>query len=186
MSLGTPVRSGSATYFLPTENEWYKAAYYDPGAGSPASDYWLYPMQSDTVSGNAVGAGEGKANYKGTFYSVTQSATYDANQNYLTDGGAYTESASYYGTFDQGGNVREWNETLDAANRGVRGGAWNVNTGLMKSSYRGSYGPTTENDVIGFRIASVPEPSAALLMIMGGVAMLARRRRTIALRKDFR
>lgn len=38
--------------------------------------------------------------------------------------GAYTGSASPYGTFDQGGNVYEWNEQIVGSSRGRRGGGW--------------------------------------------------------------
>ena len=38
-----------------------------------------------------------------------------------TDVGAYTLSASPYGTFDQGGNVSEWNETGLGSTLGIRG-----------------------------------------------------------------
>ena len=63
----------------------------------------------------------------------------------------------------QGGNVYEWNESaFDGSNssssedRAVRGGFWN-STGLgLSSSGRGSFGPSVENDFVGFRFASVP------------------------------
>ena len=49
-----------AQYWIPSENEWYKAAYYDPvNAGADANgtaDYWLYPMQSDTQPNSRNGS----------------------------------------------------------------------------------------------------------------------------------
>jgi formylglycine-generating enzyme required for sulfatase activity len=40
-----------------------------------------------------------------------------------TNVGAYALSDSPYGTYDQGGNVSEWNETIHfTTNRGSRGG----------------------------------------------------------------
>jgi formylglycine-generating enzyme required for sulfatase activity len=47
MSTNTPIREANALYFLATENEWYKAAFYK-GNGSN-SGYWSYPTQSDTA-----------------------------------------------------------------------------------------------------------------------------------------
>jgi formylglycine-generating enzyme required for sulfatase activity len=178
MTQATPARSGSATYWIPSENEWYKAAYYDPGVSGPLDDYWLYPTRSDSVPGNAIGAGPNQANYYAGDYSVTQSASYSGSQNYLTAGGAYTDSASYYGTYDQGGNVWEWNDTVIAGSfRGLRGGSWIYLDDGLRSSFRNNIlVPTDEADGIGFRVASVPEPSAALLMMLGGAAWLARRR----------
>ena len=64
MSLTTPVRSGSASFWIPSENEWYKAAYYDPGVDGPGDDYWLYPTRSDTAPGNVIGSGANQANFR--------------------------------------------------------------------------------------------------------------------------
>lgn len=36
----------NATYFLPSENQWYKAAYYKSGGTN--AGYWKYPFQSNT------------------------------------------------------------------------------------------------------------------------------------------
>ena len=65
---------------------------------------------------------DGSANGYDDGYAVTGSTSYSSSQNYLTDVGAYTSSPSYYGTFDQGGNVFEWNEALISG--GVSGRAW--------------------------------------------------------------
>jgi formylglycine-generating enzyme required for sulfatase activity len=182
MSLTTPTRSASATYWIPSENEWYKAAYYDPGASGPSDDYWLYPTQSDSAPGNAIGAGANQANYYNGVYSVTQSSSYSSSQNYLSDGGAYTASASYYGTYDQGGNVWEWNDTVIAdSSRGLRGGSWGYSGPVLRSSGRNSLDPSLEGSSIGFRVASVPEPSAAVLVLMGGAGWLLWRRRKATL-----
>jgi formylglycine-generating enzyme required for sulfatase activity len=53
-------RKSGAKYYIPTENEWYKAAFYK-GGGTNAG-YWLYSTQrSDTpptcVTANSVGDG---------------------------------------------------------------------------------------------------------------------------------
>jgi formylglycine-generating enzyme required for sulfatase activity len=44
-SLPSGTRSSGALYWLPTVNEWYKAAYHKAGS----SGYWSYPTQSDTA-----------------------------------------------------------------------------------------------------------------------------------------
>lgn len=53
------VKNVGAKYHIPTENEWYKAAYYK-GGGTNAG-YWLYATQSDSaptcVTANSVGDG---------------------------------------------------------------------------------------------------------------------------------
>jgi len=175
MSVATPTRSGTAIYWIPSGNEWYKAAYYDPSVGGPTDDYWLYPTRSDSAPGNLIGAGANQANYYAGDFSVTQSSPYSSSQNYLTDAGAFTNSASYYGTYDQGGNVWEWNDTLiSGSSRGSRGGSWDGT--LLQSSISSTNNPTLEADFLGFRVASVPEPSAAVLILLGGALLQARRR----------
>lgn len=112
-------------------------------------------------------------------YAVTGSTSYSSSQNYLTDVGAYTSSPSYYGTFDQGGNVYEWNETATSSStRGFRGGSWN--TGLsddLNASEYFAFVPTDEDYGVGFRVASIPEPSAAALIGLAAVALFNTRRR---------
>ena len=45
-------RNAGATYFIPSENEWYKAAYYK--GGSTNAGYWTYPTQSNTAPINTL------------------------------------------------------------------------------------------------------------------------------------
>jgi len=174
-----------ATFYIPTENEWYKAAFFSPdkgGAGSPG--YYAYATQSDTTPGNTIGSGTNQANYMNIVYSVTGSTSETNSQNYLTDVGAFSGSASYYGTFDQSGNSYEWNDLdgLPSSSRGLRGGFWNnIDAVNLSSSYRLTGGPS--DYFVGFRLASpVPEPTT-LGMASGGALcacgwwVLKRRRR---------
>jgi sulfatase modifying factor 1 len=156
-------------YFLPTEDEWYKAAYYDGGAGV----YYDYPTGSNSVP---VGTRNPQTPPLDAVY-------YDAHYwqgypNLVTKAGV----ASPDGTIGQGGNVWEWNETAFAAARGLRGGAFDTSgsTGL-KSSYKADNLPMLENSNYGFRVASVPEPGGITLLGVGVVGLLAfawRRKRT--------
>ncbi len=113
---------------------------------------------SDTVPGNDIGPLPlaNQANYNdGSGYSVTQSLIEDPNQNYLTDGGSYEGSAGPYGTFDQVGNVWEWNDAVISVSfRGLRGGSWDNNGINLLSSSRFSFNPDFEGSFIGFRVAS--------------------------------
>jgi len=168
-------KNAAATWWIPSENEWYKAAYYK--GGSTNAGYWVNPTQSDAAPGNTIGGAANQANYFAGDYAVTQSADYDPNQNYLTDVGAFSNSASAYGTFDQGGNVWEWNDAVVGSSRGRRGGSWDLNGLRLQASLRGSGAPTDENDALGFRVASVPEPSTAVLVLMGAGALYFWKRR---------
>jgi hypothetical protein len=105
---------------------------------------------------------------------VTGSTSYIASQNYLTDAGAYALSTSPYGTYDQGGNVWEWNEALiSGEGRGLRGGEWDFASFGLLASYRLSVSPSFESVRFGFRVATVPEPSTFALAALGIVSMLA-------------
>ncbi|MCC6356642.1 MAG: SUMF1/EgtB/PvdO family nonheme iron enzyme [Verrucomicrobiae bacterium] len=167
-------RAGSATWVIPTENEWYKAAYHQPsGSGGPGDSYWLYPTQSDGVP--TVGLADGTG-------SITNDGSNVANYNFGADwngqdgnvttvGSAGASSDSYYGTFDQAGNVREWNETIvSGTSRILRGGAWLSSAANLESSDRLTSSPLSELSVNGFRVAAIPEPGSLVVL---GVAALA-------------
>ena len=176
---GIITKNAGATWWIPSEDEWYKAAYYK-GGGTNAG-YWDYPTQSDTAPGNIVGGAANQANYNNGVYSVTQSASYVGTLNYLTDAGAFSNNASAYDTFDQGGNVWEWNDAVIGSSRGLRGGSWSYYGFGLQSSDRLYDDPTLEVSFVGFRVASVPEPSTAVLLLMGAAALWWWRRRKSAL-----
>jgi sulfatase modifying factor 1 len=167
-----------AAFRLPTNDEWYKAAYFSPNYGGPSvPGYYDYATQSDSPPGNIVGSGTNQANYApGGVYSVTQSS-YNSNQNYLTDVGAFSSSGSFYGTFDQSGNVYQWNDldglASSGSSRGLRGGNWdNDDPFILSSSHRFLTDPWYPDIHVGFRLASpvaVPEPST-WVMAAGGLA----------------
>ena len=91
--------------------------------------------------------------------------------------GAYTSSPSFYGTFDQGGNVWEWNEALiEGSFRSLRGGSWILSASYLPASNGSRFEPTVESVVVGFRVATIPEPSTLLLLCFGSLAVLWRRR----------
>lgn len=171
-------KNPGAAFYIPTENEWYKAAYYSPSKGGVSSPgYYSYATQSDSAPGNAVGGAVNQANYRvGGIFSVTQSSEYDGAQSYLTDVGAFINSDSYYGTFDQSGNVYQWNDLDGLATsdsfRGVRGGAWdNLDAVNVSASWGVSNVPSdTFSHGVGFRLAApvpIPEPSTAAMALAG-------------------
>ena len=170
-ALMTVTRNAGARYFIPSENEWYKSAYYK--SGGTAAGYWTYATRSDVVPSSLLSAlGTNNANY------------YDNGQsdpvNYLTSVGAFASSPSAYGTFDQAGNVWQWNESItDGAARGLRGGSLGATSDYLPSSSRIHNVPTVEYGDIGFRIAMVPEPGTMTLLACGAAGLLlwAQRRR---------
>ena len=137
-------RKASARYVIPTEDEWYKAAYHKNDGVT--GNYWDYPTSSDTIDTSA-------ANYSSSVGQTTAVKTYASNP-------------SPYGTFDQGGNVWEWNETIlsdtyGSTGRGLRGGAFYTDSAPLRASHRGLYDPTQEYEYFGFRVADVWNQVAA-------------------------
>lgn len=181
LSQAAPQRLPGARWFLPTEDEWYKAAYHQPATqGGGADDYWLYPTATNSIpiiaTANAMGdisnPGSNVANYD-------SGADWNGQDGNLTTvGSAGLASAGFYGTFDQGGNVWEWTETDYVANPGkvIRGGGWNFPELGLRASYRDSLNPLVGDGtgdtigVVGFRVATiVPEPSSCVLALVLGI-----------------
>ncbi len=162
-------------YYLPTEDEWYKAAYYDPNKeGTGVGGYWRYPTGSDTVPDGIDFQGDT------TFDAVFGDGYNQRHPNNVTNSGI----ASPYGTIGQGGNVWEWNETAIGSHRGCLGGAYAYPSGYLSCYTWFHFPPTTESAGIGFRVASnsvaaVPEPGSLLIWACGslGAFVLRRRRR---------
>jgi formylglycine-generating enzyme required for sulfatase activity len=139
-------------YVIPTEDEWYKAAYFKPNG----SGYSLY------ANGTNIAPSTSDAWY--SIYSEPRNVAYSTQEQ--------------NGTYDMMGNVWEWNETfIGGFSRGFRGGSYSSNTSTLRSSYRNGNAPFIEADTIGFRVASVPEPCSLVLLSLGGLALLGRRRK---------
>jgi formylglycine-generating enzyme required for sulfatase activity len=170
-------RNAGATWFLPSVDEWYKAAYYQPAAqGGDSDDYWLYPTASNTAPtlatadsvGNISNPGANVANY------LSGADWNGLSGNVTTVGSAGPLSDSFYGTADQGGNVWEWNEALFSGSfRGLQAGSWSSDSAFsLQSSGAFSNYPSTDGDTNGFRMATVPEPSTLLLGVLGMIGLL--------------
>lgn len=193
-------RNVGATVFLPSLDEWYKAAYHQPAsAGGDADDYWLYPTATNAEPNSDQPPGDPLiehnvanffrddqlANGYNDGYAVTGSTRLEVStQTYTTDVGAYSGSDSHYGTFDQGGNVFEWNETLipslSSFDRGVRGGSWMFYIDGLRSDQNGRLVPFYEYEDLGFRVAIVPEPALGVSLLM--LITLAAPRRSLSRR----
>lgn len=168
------MRKAGATWVIPSEDEWYKAAFYDPNKPGGAG-YWDYPTRSDILPSNVLG----NPTDPGNNATVWAGGSYTIGSPYWrTEVGAHENSESPYGTFDQGGNVSEWNEAVfNASVRGESGGAF-IATGLnMRAIIRGYSSPNYEDGDGGFRLGIVPEPSSILVLVGGLGTLFGFRRR---------
>ena len=160
-------RNSLAKYVIASSNEWYKGAY-----GNRDGTWNNYATGSDSLpTAVSSGAAANTAVYGG------RSGPAD-----ITSAGGL----SPWGTMGQGGNVWEWNETAyDGINnaagesRELRGGSWYFNSSGLGASSRFSYNPPYETFDFGFRVASVPEPSTGLLVLLGLGGLLLKRRKTV-------
>lgn len=180
-------RNPGATWALTSEDEWYKAAYYK--GGGAGAGYWLYPTKSDSPPSNVGGDNyTDPGNHASYYWWYTGYTIPGYGRNIV---GEFENSASAYGTFDQGGNVWEWNEAIiydsdpNSIGRGLRGGSFSCDDGRsLKSSWRicgwnPNYpGPNTnEEGGYGFRVSYIPEPSSVIALAAGLISILGMRRR---------
>ena len=179
-----PAANPGASYLLPTEDQWYKAAYYK--GGSTNAGYWSFATQSDSVpaavSSGSTGIGSAGIGSTANFANYDNEADWNSlNGNVTTVGTNGRPSA--YGGVDLNGNVWEWNDGGGTAgNRVLRGGSYVSLAVLLKSTFRSAdREPGDEDADIGFRLAAVPEPSTCALALAGlacgGYSMWRRRKR---------
>ncbi len=156
-----PYRNDNAFYFLPTEDEWVKAAYWN---GASLQTY-------ATTDGYVPIAGT--------------DTNYNQNHPYYGPWDVGSGSEELNGTYDMMGNVWEWmenplsaNDYSDGSKHGLRGGSYSYSgiADYFGLSSRLSSNPDFEHSKIGFRVASVPEPCSVVLLALGGAALRRRKR----------
>jgi sulfatase modifying factor 1 len=149
---GIIVRNSDAKVWIPSPDEWYKAARFDPTLNDGVGGYWKYPTRSNSVSSNLFSV-PGAANFN---MGIGLAQNSNGLSSLLSECGAYgTDSQSYYGINDMAGNVAEWIDLVDATGtrRGVAGGSWwsSPSGGWVEAN------PDfiSENSETGFRIAGL-------------------------------
>jgi formylglycine-generating enzyme required for sulfatase activity len=207
-------RNEGALYWLPSEDEWYKAAFYDPEGGC----YWDFATGTNSADAQGVmgcpddalipavdvppgDPGTVSANYgccetgencdpdcvMGTSGDIVDDMVCSA-VCHSSDVGGYVHSPSAFGTFDQTGNYAEWTEGEnpdvtpgpdgELFTRVIRGGFWARGLKDLQSGSRVPADPYGQQlSIVGFRVATVPEPGAGVIAALAAVLVLARRRR---------
>jgi formylglycine-generating enzyme required for sulfatase activity len=161
-------RNTNWVYGVPSNDEWYKAAYHQPAAqGGDTDDYWALPTRSNSTPNSRNGSDtdpfsanflrdDGIDNGYNGGYAVTQSPVFDGSLNHLTDVGAFSVAGSFYGTLDQAGNVYEWTEALVSGFGIRRGGAWALTGEWMRSDLFDFQSRGQGSNSLGFRIVMNP------------------------------
>ncbi len=152
-------RSASATWCIPSVNEWHKAAYHKNDGAT--GNYWDYPTGTNNTPSNDLVNPDPGNNANFYQYGHTLGGPY-----YTTTVGQFENSESPYGTFDQGGNLWEWNEIPDemtsVSSFGFRGGSWdnyyNADCSFELDAWYDNYieygaEPSLQISLIGFRVA---------------------------------
>jgi formylglycine-generating enzyme required for sulfatase activity len=165
---GNPYRNKGAFYFLPSEDEWVKAAYWN---GAALQTYATKAGESLTQGNGTSGTGW---NYS---FATSPGGPWNVGSG----------SQELNGTYDMMGDNWEWMESPYSSGdygthspRGLRGGDWNDPPSSLASPNRLSISPTTESSSIGFRVASVPEPGSLAMTAMIAVTALLYFRRKLA------
>lgn len=171
-ALNTIVRSANATWVIPSEDEWYKAAYHKNDGVT--GNYWEFATQSNSTPGKLLIDPGNNANF-----GPNPATPIDGGVYWTTTIGEFENSGGAYGTFDQSGNIREWTEARQGAGtqRIVRGGDWFSNGVNMAAATRAGVasGGGSQN-YIGMRLGRVPSPSSAAALAVGLLATARRRR----------
>jgi formylglycine-generating enzyme required for sulfatase activity len=154
-----------AKFFLPTEDQWYKAAYYKRNG---KADYWDYPTASDGIFGNEPR--KDLLNQANCFISSNSDKSNDwlfhwnykysngGKAPFLTSVGDFSSSPGPYGTFDMGGNLFQWvSHPGYTGTRVIRGGCWKKESDELKKTTCITANPAIGYDFVGFRIAAPAE-----------------------------
>jgi hypothetical protein len=145
LNAATIVRQSNARWFLPTDDEWHKAAYHKNDGVT--GNYWGYPTASDSLPDNNLPTLD-------SGNSANFNTTTGDNFHAHTDAGSYRLSQSAYGTLDQAGNVFEWTENFIEGVRGLLGGDANWSEEWFRSGARSANNPVNEVMYAGIRVAS--------------------------------
>jgi formylglycine-generating enzyme required for sulfatase activity len=146
-------RHKDAFYYLPTEDEWLKAAYWDGSilqllASNPGDPWtgWNFDSTGPWEVGSSTEELNGTYDMMGNLWEWTESPYSDANFS-------------------------------PTAFRSVRGGSYATDFTTIFSNFRNFTHPVTDFGSVGFRVAAeIPEPTSLALLGLGGLALLRRTR----------
>ena len=153
-------REPDATWVIPTEDEFYKAAFHKNDGVT--GNYWNYPTGTDDLPSHELIDPDPGNN--ATFFDDQGGEWTIGFPYWRTEVGAHENSASPYGTFDQGGNLFEWTEGVYGDCRATGYGSFLTRGGALSAE---EFDPsctychaTDDNCETGIRVAQVSGFSA--------------------------
>lgn len=184
-----PAMNVNAAFWIPTEDQWYKAAYFSAALNGGAGGYHGYangfsshPIPVDSTAEGVGRVGDVTPVQEGQYANHRSQAVWNGQWGNVTSVGT-NGGPSFFGAFDMSGNVAEWSDPvsqpgIDRSSLVTRGGTWsNILPTDLSSSARGWTPVTLEDDELGFRLASpVPEPATLGLTAAGAVVVVLLRR----------
>jgi len=172
-----PLRSPEARFWIPSLDEWIKAAHFDPNRyGEGVSGWWTYRNRSEEPgTPGPPGLGTTSAGWQG-----------DSFGEWRIPLGSYTDQISPWGLLDTSGATAEWIEEIAGLDPSQTDERWTMGpsaggTPLALPFYERISFAFPENAsgaaLSGLRIASVvPAPSGVTIMIFGAVHLSRRRK----------
>lgn len=140
----------SYRYWIPNKNEWYKAAYYNP----VSETYYTYATQNNVQPDAATSDsnGDGICASSGNCINFASAAIWNELTGNVSTVGTNGD-ASYYGTYDQNGNVCEWiDDEASIRYKPYAGGSWASSITAIKDIIDAKV--ITSSSKIGFRVAA--------------------------------
>ncbi|MCC5824136.1 MAG: SUMF1/EgtB/PvdO family nonheme iron enzyme [Phycisphaerales bacterium] len=175
---GTPnhqtTRAPGARYWIPSIDEWVKAAHYDPNRYGPGQEgYWLFPNGSNEPSIGGLLPGDGGQSNAGGDWGQGP---------FPLDVGSFPDVQSPFGLLDLTGGVAEWLEPGSSLH-GVAGGT--------PFTYEDSGSPFSPDRIefffsgslhlngslIGLRLASVVPTPGTMIVALSAMIFTTRRSR---------
>lgn len=171
------IHAPGSHYWLPTRDEWLKAAHWDPDKDGQGG-WWRYSHGSDDAPiGGLPGTPGAETN---AISSLTNPPSDLVRALAELPNGLYPQTTSPWGLEDITGGAREWNVTWsndEPFGKTVNGSVASGNTGA--DLFEIVNGTFPQSRFASFRIASViPAPSSFLVLAGAGIATTIRRRRT--------
>lgn len=178
----------TARFWIPTWDEWIKAAHYDPNRAGPGQGgYWTYPTTSDTIP--AYGPPGERVRLGGTPQPDANGPLAEANGGwsnlnfpgfnpFAVNLAAYPSVQSPWGLLDLAGGTSEWVEEIGFADpdnqafpiaRLFEGSSWAIPSSPLSDQLRivGGDFPSLSTYDLGFRIAAAVPAPGCVLPLMG-------------------